>query len=81
MNIYGHTYLRLDGATGVDRRQRYMDRFNNDTNSSSNKKVVIVRWYDVENNAQNIVDSNQTKAEENYPTPEDAYSKFSDFKI
>jgi SNF2 family DNA or RNA helicase len=30
LNINGHTYLRLDGATGVDRRQRYMDRFNND---------------------------------------------------
>ncbi len=40
-----------------------------------------MRLYDVENKAQNIVDSNQTKAEENYPTPEDAYSKFSDFKI
>lgn len=26
----GHTYLRLDGSTGVDRRQRLMDRFNND---------------------------------------------------
>ena len=31
LNLNGHTYLRLDGATGVDRRQRYMDRFNNDT--------------------------------------------------
>ena len=31
LNINGHTYLRLDGSTGVDRRQRYMDRFNNDT--------------------------------------------------
>lgn len=31
LNIHGFTYLRLDGATGVDRRQRYMDRFNNDT--------------------------------------------------
>jgi hypothetical protein len=31
LNIHGYTYLRLDGATGVDRRQRYMDRFNNDT--------------------------------------------------
>jgi hypothetical protein len=31
LNIYGYTYLRLDGATGVDRRQRYMERFNNDT--------------------------------------------------
>jgi len=30
LNLHGHTYLRLDGATGVDRRQRYMDRFNND---------------------------------------------------
>jgi len=31
LNLNGHTYLRLDGATGVDRRQRHMDRFNNDT--------------------------------------------------
>jgi replicative DNA helicase len=40
-----------------------------------------MRLYDVENNAQNIVDANQTKQDENYPSPEDAYSKFSDFKI
>eukprot|EP00804_Cyclotella_cryptica_P000370 CCRYP_008690-RB/>CCRYP_008690-RB protein AED:0.12 eAED:0.19 QI:0/0.90/0.83/1/0.90/0.91/12/164/2166 len=31
LNLNGHTYLRLDGATDVDRRQRLMDRFNNDT--------------------------------------------------
>lgn len=31
LNLNGHTYLRLDGSTGVDRRQRLMDRFNNDT--------------------------------------------------
>jgi len=30
LNIHGHTYLRLDGSTGVDKRQRMMDRFNND---------------------------------------------------
>lgn len=30
LNLHGHTYLRLDGSTGVDRRQRLMDRFNND---------------------------------------------------
>ena len=30
LNLNGHTYLRLDGATDVDRRQRLMDRFNND---------------------------------------------------
>jgi len=40
-----------------------------------------MRLYDVENVAQNIVDSNQTKEEENYPTPEKAYEKFSDFKL
>ena len=40
-----------------------------------------MRLYDVENAAQNIVDSNQTKEKENYPTPEQAYEKFSDFKI
>jgi SNF2 family DNA or RNA helicase len=31
LNLNAHTYLRLDGSTGVDRRQRLMDRFNNDT--------------------------------------------------
>jgi SNF2 family DNA or RNA helicase len=31
LNLNGHTYLRLDGSTGVDRRQRLMDRFNNDS--------------------------------------------------
>jgi len=30
LNLNGHTYLRLDGGTGVDKRQRLMDRFNND---------------------------------------------------
>ncbi|CAJ1958026.1 unnamed protein product [Cylindrotheca closterium] len=30
LNIHGYTYLRLDGSTGIDQRQRYMDRFNND---------------------------------------------------
>jgi archaellum biogenesis ATPase FlaH len=40
-----------------------------------------MRLYDVENTAQNIVGSNQTKEKENYPTPEQSYEKFSDFKI
>lgn len=31
LNLNGHTYLRLDGSTGVDQRQRMMDRFNNDS--------------------------------------------------
>jgi hypothetical protein len=30
LNLNGHTYLRLDGSTGVDKRQRLMDKFNND---------------------------------------------------
>jgi len=40
-----------------------------------------MRLYDVENSAQNIVDSNQSKEKESYPTPEQAYDKFSDFKV
>lgn len=31
LNLNGHTYVRLDGSTGVDARQCLMDRFNNDT--------------------------------------------------
>ena len=60
------------------------NRYNDPT---VNKRFILgidrakMRLYDVENNAQNIVDANQTKQDENYPTPEDAYSKFSDFKI
>ena len=30
LNLHGHTYLRLDGATNVDARQRMMERFNRD---------------------------------------------------
>jgi E1A-binding protein p400 len=30
LNIYGYTYLRLDGATKVERRQMAMERFNKD---------------------------------------------------
>ena len=40
-----------------------------------------MRLYDVENTAQNIVDSNQTKVKESYPSPEQSYDKFSDFKL
>ena len=30
LNLHAHTYVRLDGSTGVELRQRLMDRFNND---------------------------------------------------
>ena len=40
-----------------------------------------MRLYDTENSAQNIVGSNQTKEKENYPSPEESYEKFSDFKL
>jgi SNF2 family DNA or RNA helicase len=30
LNLHGHTYLRLDGATRVDKRQQLMERYNND---------------------------------------------------
>ena len=54
---------------------------------SMNRSFIVgidkskMRLYDVENTAQNIVDSNQTKEKENYPTPEQSYEKFSDFKL
>ena len=54
---------------------------------SMNRSFIVgidkskMRLYDVENSAQNIVDSNQTKVKENYPSPEQSYDKFSDFKL
>ena len=30
LNLHAHTYVRLDGSTGVDKRQKLMDRFNSD---------------------------------------------------
>ena len=30
LNLHAHTYVRLDGSTGIDMRQRLMDRFNGD---------------------------------------------------
>lgn len=30
LNLNGHQYLRLDGSTGIDKRQKLMDRFNSD---------------------------------------------------
>ena len=68
--------------------QMKVKQLKNRYNDPSMNRAFIVgvdrakmRLYDVENNAQNIVDANQTKQNENYPKPEDAYSKFSDFKI
>jgi E1A-binding protein p400 len=31
LNLHDHTYVRLDGSTKVEERQRLMDRFNRDT--------------------------------------------------
>lgn len=30
LNIHDHSYVRLDGSTGIDKRQKLMDRFNSD---------------------------------------------------
>ena len=71
-------------ALGQMKVKQLKNRYND---PSMNRAFIVgvdrakMRLYDVENNAQNIVDANQTKQEENYPNPEDAYSKFSDFKI
>ena len=40
-----------------------------------------MRLYDTENSAQNIVGGKELKQEENYPSPEQSYEKFSDFKL
>ena len=40
-----------------------------------------MRLYDVENTAQIIVGGKELKQEENYPTAEESYEKFSDFKL
>ena len=31
MCLHGHTYFRLDGATGVEKRQSLTERFNRDS--------------------------------------------------
>lgn len=31
LNLHAHTYVRLDGSTSIDRRQKLMDRFNSDS--------------------------------------------------
>src|SRR5210317_1396486 len=71
-------------ALGQMKVKQLKNRYNDPT---MNKSFIVgvdrakMRLYDVENSAQNIVDSNQTKEKENYPTPEQAYDKFSDFKV
>ena len=71
-------------ALGQMKVKQLKNRYND---PSMNKAFIVgvdrakMRLYDVAASAQNIVDANQTKNEENYPTPEDAYSKFSDFKL
>ena len=71
-------------ALGQMKVKQLKNRYND---PSTNRSFIVgvdrskMRLYDVENSAQNIVDSNQTKEEEKYPTPEQAYDKFSDFKI
>ena len=70
-------------ALGQMKVKQLKNRYND---PSMNKAFIIgvdrskMRLYDVAASAQNIVDSGQ-KEEENYPTPDDAYSKFSDFKL
>jgi len=70
-------------ALGQMKVKQLKNRYND---PSMNRAFIVgvdrakMRLYDVENNAQNIVDSGQ-KQQDNYPKPEDAYSKFSDFKL
>jgi hypothetical protein len=65
-------------ALGQMKVKQLKNRYNDPT---MNKSFIVgvdrakMRLYDVENSAQNIVDSNQTKDES------DPYDKFSDFKL
>ena len=69
-------------ALGQMKVKQLKNRYND---PSMNKAFIIgvdrakMRLYDVASSAQNIVDSGQEK--DNYPKPDDAYSKFSDFKL
>ena len=69
-------------ALGQMKVKQLKNRYND---PSINKAFIIgvdrakMRLYDVAASAQNIVDANQT--EDNYPTPDKAYDKFSDFKL
>ena len=71
-------------ALGQMKVKQLKNRYND---PSINRAFIVgvdrakMRLYDVENNAQNIVDANQTQTKENYPKPETAYDKFSDFKL
>ena len=67
-------------ALGQMKVKQLKNRYND---PSINKAFIIgvdrakMRLYDVENTAQNIVDSNQKQVS----TPDQAYNKFSDFKL
>ena len=71
-------------ALGQMKVKQLKNRYND---PSMNRSFIIgvdrpkMRLYDVENTAQNIVDSNQQETKEEYPTPDQSYDKFSDFKL
>jgi replicative DNA helicase len=71
-------------ALGQMKVKQLKNRYND---PAMNRSFIIgvdrpkMRLYDVENNAQNIVDSNQQETKEEYPTPDQSYDKFSDFKL
>jgi len=71
-------------ALGQMKVKQLKNRYND---PAMNRSFIVgvdrakMKLYDVENSAQNIVDSNQTKDDESYPTPDQSYDKFSDFKL
>ena len=71
-------------ALGQMKVKQLKNRYND---PSMNRAFIVgvdrakMRLYDVENNAQNIVDANQSPTKEDYPKPEQAYDKFSEFKL
>ena len=71
-------------ALGQMKVKQLKNRYND---PAMNRSFIVgvdrakMRLYDTENSAQNIVGGKELKQEENYPTPEESYEKFSDFKL
>ena len=70
-------------ALGQMKVKQLKNRYND---PAMNRSFIVgvdrakMRLYDTENSAQNIVGGKELKQEENYPSPEQSYEKFSDFK-
>ena len=81
-SVVNRQFIFLDGHLGQFKVKQLKNRFGD---PAINRAFMIgvdrskMRLFDVDASAQNIVDSNQSA--EPQETPEQAYEKFSDFKL